>query len=142
MDIPPTTRYIIPGDPIPLQRARHGQGRTYDSQKAAKLLWGCQLNIQVKNKHLLHCPLILYISFFMKIPKSKQKLISAGEPHFFRPDLSNLIKFVEDVCTGILYKDDSLIVECHATKCYDINPRTEFHLSPYKPPENLDAKNQ
>jgi Holliday junction resolvase RusA-like endonuclease len=48
--------------------------------------------------------------------------------HIARPDLSNLIKFIEDIAIGILYGDDSIIAEIYARKCYDATPRTEFEL--------------
>ena len=52
------------------------------------------------------------------------------QPHYSRPDLSNLIKFIEDVATGILYKDDCIIAELVSYKHYDTNPRTEFMITP------------
>jgi len=41
-----------------------------------------------------------------------------------------LIKYVEDVCNGIVFYDDAQIVEIVASKIYDEIPRTEFEIIP------------
>jgi len=38
--------------------------------------------------------------------------------HTKRPDLSNLIKSIEDAFNGIIWKDDSQIIEIHARKIF------------------------
>jgi len=123
-------KYVIMGDPTPLARARHGKGRTWDSQKQLKLVWGIHLKGQHQDKPLLFGPLLLDITFYMKQPKTKKNKEDkeSGDYHKIKPDLSNLVKFIEDVATNILYKDDCLIAKIIATKVYDENPRTEFTL--------------
>ncbi len=49
--------------------------------------------------------------------------------HRNKPDISNLIKFYEDIGTGILYRDDCIIAYEVARKCYDDSPRTEFVIT-------------
>ena len=48
----------------------------------------------------------------------------------FAPDLSNLIKLLEDaiVDTKVVLTDDRIISKIIAKKVYDDNPRTEFIL--------------
>jgi Holliday junction resolvase RusA-like endonuclease len=122
--------YVIHGKPIPLARARHGNRRTWDSQKADKVVWGINLRQQHGDRPFWEGPLVLNIIFYMKVPKvTKSKLW--GKPHKARPDLSNLIKFVEDVGSGIIYDDDSSIAACYAQKVYDEIPRTEFLILPW-----------
>lgn len=126
--------YIIDGDPIPLARARHGKGRTWDSQKQLKYQCGLQLQSQHSCKHLFSGPLHVDICFYLPLPKQAKKAKN-GHYHIFKPDLSNLIKFIEDVGTGILYKDDCLISSLSAVKKYSHNPRTEFTISELTPYE-------
>jgi Holliday junction resolvase RusA-like endonuclease len=59
--------------------------------------------------------------------KQKDKLINTF--HVYTPDLSNMIKFVEDIANGILYKDDCQISSIVAHKIYSDTSRTEFTLS-------------
>ncbi len=52
-----------------------------------------------------------------------------GRPYPDVPDLSNLVKFVEDVATGILYDDDALVTLITATKVWSEASCTEFIIS-------------
>ena len=63
----------------------------------------------------------------MPIPKSlskKKQHELLNQPHHKKPDLSNLIKFVEDALIGILFVDDRQITTIHATKIYHKIPKT------------------
>jgi len=84
----------------------------------------------IKNQHkgdpLYKGPLHFHITFFMKIPKYLSKKDLSW--HLKKPDLSNMIKFYEDICSGILYADDKQIVQISAEKKYDNNERTEFTI--------------
>lgn len=76
----------------------------------------------------------MHVIFFMPIPTSRSKkkqLELLNKPHLFKPDLSNLIKFVEDCCNNIVFKDDCIITSINAQKVYSDTPRTEFYFSPY-----------
>lgn len=126
--------YVIEGDPIPLARARHGRGKTWDTQKNEKYACGVQLQSQHTCKHFFSGPIHIDICFYLPLPRLSKKA-QDGAYHLFRPDLSNLIKFIEDVGTGILYKDDCLISSLSATKKYSHNPRTEFTISELTPYE-------
>ena len=71
------------------------------------------------------------ITFFMRPSKkftALNKKTFINQYHTFIPDLSNMIKYVEDTAQGILYKNDSIISSITAKKVYDLNPRTEFTL--------------
>lgn len=128
-------KYTLSGDPIPLARARHGQGRTYNAQ--TPLMNRCKIDLmqQHHKQPLLDAPLHLEIYFFMPMPASwtqPKKERKVGKPHISKPDWSNLLKFVEDCGTGIIYKDDSLIFSVTGNKIYDWYPRTEFILTEIK----------
>jgi Holliday junction resolvase RusA-like endonuclease len=132
---PSVMHYIVDGSPIPLARARHGNGNTYDSQKQLKYSVGIQLRQQQQDVPIFTGPICLEVIFFMPIPDRIQKKIRKSAdaqriaPHSCKPDLSNLIKFIEDVATGIIYKDDSLISKIVAHKVYSMIPRTEFSVT-------------
>lgn len=54
------------------------------------------------------------LRFFMPMPKRKVR-----ERPGVKPDLSNLIKAVEDAANGILWRDDAQVVELVTVKAYD-----------------------
>lgn len=79
--------------------------------------------------HHFEGPLHLEVTFYFAIPKSRDKKLIQGTYHYYRPDLSNLIKFLEDIATGILFDDDCIISSITSKKCYDDCPRTEFIIT-------------
>lgn len=123
--------FVIPGDPTPLARPRLSARKIYDSQKNVKLVASLTLQQQQGDDPLLAGPLHLDITFFMKTPESisaKRRSLLYGTQHIFKPDLSNLIKFYEDICSNVVFHDDCVIAVITAKKVYDEKPRTEFSL--------------
>lgn len=124
----------IPGEPIPLSRARAGKHGFYDPQ------WQTKQNVAAYVKQLIHDrkpitnPIRLTIIFQMSIPKSfskKKQDTLQGKPHVKRPDSSNLLKFYEDALNGILWQDDCLIYDLTIVKRYDMTPKTIITISEY-----------
>lgn len=127
--------YVIKGEPTPLARARHAHRRTYDSQKQLKSMLGIEIQCQHDDRPLYSGPLRVEFTFYFGFPEKMsqdKKLKLLGKPHVFKPDLSNLIKLIEDVGSKILYHDDSYIASIAAFKCYDWEPRTEFIITEIK----------
>jgi len=132
-------RFTINEKPIPLKRHRHRFNKAYDPQRKEKFLYKTIIKHSMKNypifqEELLQGPLALTLEFYFPIPKNKKNTILY---HPKRPDLDNLIKFILDVMTDILYKDDAYIYKINAIKCYDKNPRTnviikEVNQLPFK----------
>lgn len=122
-------KYILEGDPIAWARAGlHGK-KFYDTQKHLKLVMGINIRNQHSDRPFYEGPLILNVQFFMKMPaRVKDKLSWEGKPTKSKPDLSNLIKLIEDTATGILYNDDCLIYKINAERVYGQKPRTEFTI--------------
>jgi len=122
--------YTIKGDPIALARGRYHNRKVYDSQKNEKLVLGITLLNQHKDRPLYTGPLQLDVTFYMPIAKSRQKQrnVLLNTYHVFTPDLSNMIKFIEDIANDILYSDDCLISKINAKKIYG-EPRTEFTIT-------------
>jgi Holliday junction resolvase RusA-like endonuclease len=128
--------YIIEGEPIPLARPRLSKmhNKIYDSQKHEKFLLGIGLRNQHDDRPPFEGPVRLDITFFMPVPLSriKEKKSLMDSYHYYRADLSNMVKFYEDLAQdcGIL-KDDCLIAEIFAKKIYG-EPRTEFTITSLK----------
>lgn len=123
--------YIINEPPQACQRARNGQGRTYDPQKTLKERWRWILKAQHKGPLLSGKPLELDITFYMPIPKSlskKKQDALVGQPHCKKPDFDNLAKLVSDVCMGVIIEDDGVFSDSTQRKRYSYTPRVEFTI--------------
>jgi Holliday junction resolvase RusA-like endonuclease len=71
----------------------------------------------------LETPVNLYLYIRVPIPKSYSKkkvedCLNGLDKPIRKPDASNILKSVEDGMNGIVYKDDSQIVNLHVTKVY------------------------
>jgi len=71
----------------------------------------------------LETPVNLYLYIRVPIPKSYSKkkvedCLNGLDKPIRKPDSSNILKSVEDGMNGIVYKDDSQIVNLHVTKVY------------------------
>jgi Holliday junction resolvase RusA-like endonuclease len=122
-------KLTIPGKPIPLKRARIGRGRVYDGQKALKGRVIASISGELAGVEMCSKPMSVCMKFFMAIPKSisnKERVLISGKVHYKKPDVSNLLKFVEDLLIGKVWEDDRLISEIYAIKVYDAVPRTEI----------------
>ena len=120
-------KYVIKGDPIAWARAGlHGK-RVYDTQKHQKLVAGITLRDQHQGRPMYQGPLSLDVTFYLKIPQRRNDNWD-NKPHYSPPDFSNLLKFIEDIGTGLLYEDDRLISHVSGKKVYGIEPRTEFTI--------------
>ena len=73
----------------------------------------------------------LDVCFTLATPKSQKMQYSKlqGKPHIIRPDTSNMIKYIEDVCSGLIYRDDALISRIVAYKRYGLESYTEFKIT-------------
>ncbi len=135
-------RYIIEGNPMPLARARISGRRVYDAQHEAKLIHAITLSNQHGDRPLYMGPLMLDVTFYLKMPKlSERKIIERNNLyHYYKPDLSNLIKLVEDIANEIIYKDDAQICAITSRKVYHEIPRTEFSIIPLKKEDKYENK--
>ncbi len=115
------------GNPTPLQRPRFGaRGKVYTPQKSqsTKRRMAIEALHFMKGRKLLSCPVEIEIHFKMKMPKSPKPHQREGAPHYYRPDLSNLIKLVEDALNEVVWTDDAVISKIIAVKSYSEHPCT------------------
>jgi len=114
-----------------LKRHRHTRsGHTYDPSKADKQDIAAVIQQQAPDI-IPQGPVAIDLWFYLPIPKSWPKYRKAKAdqeimPHSVRPDLSNLVKLVEDAAESILYDDDKQIVSIRTNKHYSPQPRTEI----------------
>ena len=73
-------------------------------------------------KELVENAVRLKVDFYFARPKSLTKRVNF---HLKKPDLSKLIRSIEDSLTNIVWQDDSQVVEIVATKNYG-TPRAEI----------------
>lgn len=59
----------------------------------------------------------LYVRSYRPLPKSRPKKVLI-EPDTSKPDLTNIVKSVEDALNGLAWVDDSQIIECSAQKLF------------------------
>jgi len=116
----------IPGNPIALKRARHGNGKVFDSQaeerKGIRWLLKSKADGEPPDQ-----PTIVKCEFHIVIPRSwskRKRLALESTPHTSAPDVDNLVKWIFDVGNGILWKDDRTIYEVQASKFWACKPKT------------------
>lgn len=121
--------FTVDGDPVGKQRARHrftgkfvqsytpNKTRTYETsiREAAQAAMG--------SSEPLETPVTLYLYIRAPIPKSTPKsrlqgFLDGSVKPIKKPDASNVLKSVEDAMNGVVYKDDSQIVNIHIAKVY------------------------
>lgn len=107
--------FDIPIIPVPKARARIGKfGNVYTPTKTRAFEKFVRDFIAVHyKKEPITSPVSINVVFSLQRPKTCDR-----EKPSVKPDLSNLLKAVEDAANGILWKDDSQIVFVQAEKVY------------------------
>lgn len=121
----------IAGAPVAWKRAGHRKkGVMFDMQRDVKLVWGINMRNQFQRKPFGPIPLGMFVHYYFAKPKTKRDEWAAMEDafHFYRPDSSNLVKFVEDAANDIFYDDDCRIAQLVVEKRYSDNPRTLIEI--------------
>ena len=118
--------FKVDATPVPKGRARYvrrgnhistytpEKTRTYETliKESAKQAMG--------SSEPLETPVTLYLYIRVPIPKSCTKkrleaIANGSEKPIKKPDASNILKSVEDGMNGVVYKDDSQIVNIHVS---------------------------
>lgn len=129
--------FKVDGVPVPKGRARYvrrgnhistytpEKTRTYETliKDAARQAMGVS--------EPLETPVSLYLYIRVPIPASATKkrlqaIADGSEKPTKKPDASNVLKSVEDGMNGVVYKDDSQIVNIHVTKVYSSEPGVDI----------------
>jgi Holliday junction resolvase RusA-like endonuclease len=118
-------------------KTRAGQVRVYDPANARD--WKRTVQAQVltqKPSQPVDGPLKMTLQFILPRPRSLPKRDLFPER---RPDLSNMLKAIEDALNGVVFRDDSQIVRMELAKDYGPAPgvviRVERVVAPERQPE-------
>ena len=133
--------FEIPGSPIGQGRPKfstiNGHAKAYDPEKSRNYKAYVRMLATQAMKDsgftMIEGPCVLRIDAYFEVPKSKSKkfreaALSGLEYPTKKPDLSNIIKGIEDALNGLAYKDDALIVKLGVVKLYSEIPRVEVTL--------------
>ena len=134
-------KFEVPGSPIGQGRPKfstiNGHAVAYDPEKSRNYKAYVKLLATQAMKEqgftMIDGPCCLDILACFEVPKSKSKkfreaALNGLERPTKKPDLSNIVKGIEDALNGLAYKDDSSIVFLSVAKCYSEVPRVEVIL--------------
>lgn len=124
--------FEIPGDPVPKGRPRFARRgtfvQTYTDSKTLEYetLVGFKAKQAIGSSEPLkgHLTVYLYLRYAVPTSYSKKRTEAClnGLEYPKRVDLDNCYKSITDAMNGIVYVDDSQIVEAHILKCYSLEP--------------------
>ena len=129
--------FKVDANPVGKQRARYVKRRnfvqTYTPEKTRTyetLIKDSAIEAMGASEPL-ETPVSLYLYIRVPIPKSctKKRLeaIANGlEKPTKKPDASNILKSVEDGMNGVVYHDDSQIINIHVSKVYSSLPGVDI----------------
>lgn len=124
-----TLSFVVPGSPVPWQRASRGNGKTFvpAESKAYRAHAALMAMAALSERRA---------SGSWELPTQAEYALSLSVvfPDRRRRDLSNVVKQLEDAWNGILYRDDSQIAELHVTREYGDRPRVEVELTMWRTP--------
>ncbi|MEF3309300.1 RusA family crossover junction endodeoxyribonuclease [Paenibacillus sp. GYB004] len=131
-------QFTIYGEPVAQGRPRaSSQGgfvRLYDPKKSRDYKDYIRLAAaEHAPPALLEGPLAMMVTAFRPIPKSfsQKKAVAAERGEILptsKPDADNYLKAVKDALKGVIWKDDSQVVDAYVRKRYGVRPRIEIKI--------------
>lgn len=130
--------FTVYGEPVAQGRPRFttigGHVRAFDPQKSYNYKQLVRIEaLKVKPQELLQKAIRLEIRACRSIPKSfsKKRQILAAQGDIrptTKPDIDNIVKGIKDALKGVIWRDDSQVVEVIASKWYSNEPRVEIDI--------------
>ena len=118
--------FVIHGEAVAQARPRFDRrtGRAYDSKDSRS--WKERVYFSAlphKPDELITKPVLMRVAIYKSIPKSWSKRKKADAAIDLirptgKPDLSNIVKGIEDALNGVIWQDDSQIVGLEVVKHY------------------------
>jgi len=129
-------KLTIPGEPTGKGRARTGKWGTYTPEKTVnyETLVKEMFAVTYPDHKPWLGPVAICISCHYSIPastskKKKEMMLTTELLPLKKPDLSNVLKIIEDALNKIAYNDDSQIVGAQIYKKYSETPKVEIILT-------------
>jgi Holliday junction resolvase RusA-like endonuclease len=143
--------FTVFGNAVPAGSKTTGhtnQGRTFvrDSSGHRGKDWrrnvAQEAGVAMHRRHLLDGPLELHVVFYVPRPKGhygsgrNAGVVKSAAPAYptVKPDVTKLLRAVEDACTGVVWRDDAQVVTQHAQKRYGEPARCVVAVAPAPPP--------
>ncbi|WP_041848247.1 RusA family crossover junction endodeoxyribonuclease [Caldibacillus thermoamylovorans] len=131
-------KFTVYGEPIAQGRPRattiNGHVRMYDPKKSRDYKNYIRLAAsEHKPEKLLEGPLSMKVKIYRpslkSFSKKKAEMAEKGKLRpVTKPDTDNYVKAIKDALKSVIWKDDSQVVELHASKYYSQNPRIEIEI--------------
>lgn len=127
-------RIILDGKPVAKSRPRFTKkGFAYTPRGTAdyERLLQAQAKEEMGQREPFDGPVRVRIEYWFPVPKSysnKKKEALIGTPHTKKPDLDNLVKTI-DALNGVVFLDDSQVVDIRAQKMYGQTPYTIIEVT-------------
>ena len=129
--------FKVDGVPVPKGRARYVKRgnfvQTYTPEKTRtyEILIKDAARQAMGGSEPLETPVSLYLYIRVPIPASATKkrlqaIADGSEKPIKKPDASNILKSVEDGMNGVVYHDDSQLINIHVTKVYSSLPGVDI----------------
>lgn len=114
--------FTVPGEPVPFAwRQRGGERFCPARQKRATDAIGLCARRAMAGRSLMDGPIEIDV-VFIRHRRSRRRNQVAPWPDTARPDLTNLVKLLEDALTGIVWADDTQVVRQRAAKWATADP--------------------
>lgn len=115
--------FTINGEPVPYPENKSSHFKTWSPYRHYKGKYQIDISNQFEGNEMLTGPLFMEILFYFSTKKGQSK------SHLQKPDLNRLVRFIEELCCGIVYEKDYLFTHIFASKGYDEEPKTVFKIS-------------
>lgn len=119
-----TFECVLHVSPKGKKRHRFSAGRTHSHPETVAAEAEIRWLVQMKRPPMMTGPLYMRVRAYFLRPKSAKKRVH----HTVKPDGSNVLKLVEDALNGLLYPDDSAIVDAQVQKFYGEEERIELEV--------------
>jgi len=131
--------FEVPGTPVAKARARFSSrnGCAYTPSATAayerSVQQWAQLAMLQAGRKTTTAPVSVEIHLYFPIPeswsKSKKERAIFGQTYPKSVDVDNVAKSLLDGCNGIVFDDDSQVIELHVTKRYGLEPKARVFVT-------------